>query len=55
MNFRKFQFIEYYTNPNEFIPERFDPENGGIKAFKDRGVLAPFGDGPRICLVSNKL
>ncbi|CAG9806373.1 unnamed protein product [Chironomus riparius] len=41
---------ENYTNPNEFIPERFDPENGGIKAFQDRGVLAPFGDGQRICL-----
>ncbi|CAG9806372.1 unnamed protein product [Chironomus riparius] len=41
---------DYYLNPNEFIPERFDPENGGPKAFEDRGVLLPFGDGPRICL-----
>lgn len=41
---------EYYPNPDEFIPERFDPENGGIKAFKDKGVFVVFGDGPRICL-----
>lgn len=40
---------EYYPSPESFIPERFDPENGGVKAFKDRGVLIPFGDGPRIC------
>lgn len=32
------------------MPERFNPENGGIKAFRDKGVLLPFGDGPRICL-----
>lgn len=43
-------FPEYYPNPNLFIPERFDPENGGVKAFKDRYVLLPFGDGPRICV-----
>lgn len=40
---------EYYPSPEAFIPERFNPENGGVKAFKDRGVLIPFGDGPRIC------
>lgn len=41
--------LEYYSDPDSFIPERFDAENGGIKAFKDRCVLLPFGDGPRIC------
>jgi cytochrome P450 family 6 len=38
---------EIFPNPDEFIPERFDPENGGVKAFADRGALIPFGDGPR--------
>lgn len=41
---------EYYPEPEKFIPERFNPELGGVKTFKDRGVLLPFGDGPRICL-----
>lgn len=41
---------EYYPKPNEFTPERFDPEHGGIKAFKDKGLLLTFGDGPRICM-----
>lgn len=41
---------EYYPKPNEFIPERFSPENGGEKAFRDRGVFSTFGDGPRFCL-----
>ena len=41
---------EYYPEPEKFNPERFDPENGGLKAFKDKGVFLPFGDGPRMCL-----
>ncbi|CAO1409887.1 unnamed protein product [Diamesa tonsa] len=41
---------EYYTDPHSFCPERFDAENGGLKAFKDRGVFLAFGDGPRVCL-----
>lgn len=41
---------DYYENPDDFYPERFNPENGGIKAFRDKGVLMPFGDGPRMCL-----
>lgn len=40
---------EYYHDPNRFHPERFDSEYGGVKAFKERCVLIPFGDGPRIC------
>lgn len=41
---------EYYSEPEKFMPERFDPENGGLKTFKDKAVYLPFGDGPRICL-----
>jgi cytochrome P450 len=40
---------EFFPNPDLFNPERFDEEHGGVKAFKDRCVLVPFGDGPRIC------
>lgn len=39
-----------YKDPLEFIPERFDAELGGVKAYKDKGKLLMFGDGPRICL-----
>lgn len=41
---------EYYPKPNSFIPERFGKEFGGMKAFRDKGVFLPFGDGPRACL-----
>lgn len=41
---------EYYPNPLEFIPERFDEEHGGVKAYRDKGVFLTFGDGPRFCL-----
>lgn len=41
---------EFYSSPGSFLPERFDPEFGGIKSFKDRCVLIPFGGGPRTCL-----
>lgn len=41
---------EYYPNPLKFNPERFSPENGGVKKYKDMGVFLTFGDGPRICL-----
>lgn len=41
---------EFYPDPEEFKPERFDPEDGGVKKYRDMGVYLPFGDGPRICL-----
>ena len=41
---------KFYNEPETFKPERFDPENGGTKAFRDKGVFLPFGDGPRMCL-----
>ncbi|XP_037820699.1 probable cytochrome P450 28d1 isoform X2 [Lucilia sericata] len=41
---------EYYPQPEVFVPERFDEENGGTKKYKDMGVYLPFGDGPRICI-----
>lgn len=37
-------FTEYYPDPLAFNPERFNPEFGGIKEFRDRCVLIPFGD-----------
>jgi cytochrome P450 len=39
---------DHFPDPDRFYPERFDAEFGGVKAFKDRMVLIPFGDGPRI-------
>lgn len=41
---------EYYPDTEVFIPERFSKENGGVKAFKYKGVFLTFGDGPRICI-----
>ncbi|XP_023294721.2 probable cytochrome P450 28d1 [Lucilia cuprina] len=40
---------DYYENPEEFWPERFNQELGGVKKYKDMGVFLPFGDGPRMC------
>lgn len=40
----------HYEQPESFWPERFDEERGGFKVFRDKCVLTPFGDGPRICL-----
>lgn len=37
----------YYANPNEFIPERFSPQNS--KPFEEQPYM-PFGDGPRNCI-----
>ncbi|XP_053691413.1 probable cytochrome P450 28d1 [Sabethes cyaneus] len=41
---------EYYDEPEKYKPERFSPENGGTKPYKEKGVFLPFGDGPRMCL-----
>lgn len=40
----------YYENPEEFDPERFSPEKGGTKPYREKGVFIPFSDGPRACL-----
>lgn len=41
---------EYYDEPDQFNPDRFNDEYGGVKRYRDSNVLLPFGDGPRICL-----
>ncbi|XP_055842784.1 probable cytochrome P450 28a5 [Episyrphus balteatus] len=41
---------EIFEKPEEFIPERFDPEVGVYRKYRDRCVFLPFGDGPRMCL-----
>uniref|UniRef100_A0AAG5CQY4 Cytochrome P450 n=1 Tax=Anopheles atroparvus TaxID=41427 RepID=A0AAG5CQY4_ANOAO len=40
----------YYPDPHKFDPERFSMQNGGSKAYRERGVYFPFGEGPRMCL-----
>lgn len=44
---------EYFENPEEFIPARFSPENGGVKKYEDSCTYLAFGAGPRICLGRN--
>lgn len=42
---------EFYTDPEVFMPERFDESTGkGLKYYKDAGLYMPFGNGPRLCL-----
>ncbi|XP_055912707.1 probable cytochrome P450 28d1 [Eupeodes corollae] len=41
---------EIFENPEEFRPERFDPDVGGYRKYRESGVFLPFGDGPRMCL-----
>lgn len=40
----------FYPDPETFNPDRFSSANGGLKAYKDKGVFLGFSDGPRICL-----
>ncbi|KAL9886353.1 putative cytochrome P450 28d1 [Glossina fuscipes fuscipes] len=40
---------DYFEYPEDFWPERFNEEFGGIKKFREMGVFLPFGDGPRMC------
>jgi len=53
---KKVHFVSGYVvyipieNPLQFNPERFSPENGGLKAFMDRCIFFPFGMGPRTCI-----
>ncbi len=45
------QFDErYYPNPDQFIPERFAPQN---KQIRSQFVWSPFGHGLRGCIVRN--
>lgn len=41
---------DWYPDPEIFDPDRFSPDNGGVKKFRDLGVFLGFGDGPRMCL-----
>lgn len=41
---------QHYDEPDRFNPDRFTPENGGSKPYRERGVYFPFGEGPRMCL-----
>jgi cytochrome P450 len=41
---------EYFDEPLEFMPERFDPKIGGAKYYIDKGVFLPFGHGHRMCM-----
>lgn len=41
---------EHYPDPEVFNPDRFSAANGGLKAYRDKGVFLGFLDGPRMCL-----
>lgn len=41
---------EYYENPETFNPDRFLPENGGVKKYEENGMYLAFGAGPRVCI-----
>lgn len=42
-----FRDPKYYPNPNEFIPERFSPEE---QRTRHKGTFLGFGEGPRMCI-----
>ncbi|XP_053671391.1 probable cytochrome P450 28a5 [Anopheles nili] len=39
-----------FEEPNRFNPDRFAPEVGGTKLYREKGCFLPFGEGPRQCL-----
>ncbi|XP_058821757.1 probable cytochrome P450 28a5 [Topomyia yanbarensis] len=41
---------QHYEEPEKFKPERFAPETGGTKPYREKGVFFPFSEGPRMCL-----
>ncbi|XP_053681222.1 probable cytochrome P450 28d1 [Anopheles nili] len=41
---------ENFEEPELFNPDRFAPEVGGTKQYRDKGCFLPFGEGPRQCL-----
>lgn len=42
----------YFENPLKFNPDRFSPENGGVKLYMDQEIFFPFGMGSRLCIGS---
>lgn len=38
---------KYWDNPDKFDPDRFTDDD---KSSRPKGVFAPFGDGPRVCI-----
>lgn len=41
---------DYYENPEFFNPDRFMPENGGVKKYEENCMYLAFGAGPRVCI-----
>lgn len=39
---------QYFDNPHEFRPERFDPQVFDANRYKY--IYLPFGEGPRACI-----
>ncbi|KAH8378156.1 hypothetical protein KR093_009732 [Drosophila rubida] len=39
----------YYDQPEQFQPERFLEQNGGVRKYREQGLFYGWGDGPRVC------